>query len=328
MRGRRRTAPTRSRPPRRRQPRPPAGRGHHPRAGPRPLPARRARSRDRSPRLRPALLGFGAEAGDTAPDDLPDARRQPAALQQRGGRPSTVRLPDDGPGLGQVPQDLADEERVAVGLGEQGVTEVSPSSPSSWPAAASIRPAKAASSSPPNVTRSTPVSRWATARSSASGELAVTSPSRNVTRTANEPASRLTMRSRSSCMLGSSAQWRSSSTKTTGEQVASSSRTAANNRCWSPSPASARPRPGREGGARARGAHWGSSADRAGPPRAHPRPLSTVDTGPRPPHHSVRTARSPRWRAPRAPPARTASSSRCPALPTRRRSRRRRRWRP
>ena len=29
-----------------------------------------------------ALLRFGAQAGDAAPDDLPDARRQPAALQQ------------------------------------------------------------------------------------------------------------------------------------------------------------------------------------------------------------------------------------------------------
>ena len=139
------------------------------------------------------MLGFGSETGDAASDDLPDVRRQPAALQQRGGGPSTVGLLDDGPGLGQVPQELADEERVAVRLGEQGVTEgepvlAEPVARRGFHQAGQgrvVEPAQRHSLDAGLAMRcGEELSQW---------ELAVTSPSRNVARTANEPASRSTI---------------------------------------------------------------------------------------------------------------------------------------
>ena len=63
------------------------------------------------------LFGVLTEPGDAATDDLPDAGRQPVFVAEVDRRdPAAIVALRDRAGLGEVPQDLAREERVPVGL--------------------------------------------------------------------------------------------------------------------------------------------------------------------------------------------------------------------
>ena len=147
----------------------------------------------------------------------------------------------------------------------------SPSSPRSWPAAASIRPAKAASSEPAQrhsldaglaMGRGEELSEGELAR-----HLAVAERHQHRQRTGVAVDDRGLA---AAACSGRRPSGDRRAPRRPAQQVASSSRTAANSRCWSPSPASARP--GREGGASAaRGAHWGSSADPGRPATSPPK---------------------------------------------------------
>ena len=64
-----------------------------------------------------------AQARDPPADHLADADRQARRPQVRARDPAAVLVLVDGPRLGQVPEHLTDEERVAVGLGQQRVAQ-------------------------------------------------------------------------------------------------------------------------------------------------------------------------------------------------------------
>jgi hypothetical protein len=66
--------------------------------------------------------GDVAQSADALTHDGPDAGWQADLGQVGGGDPPAVLL-DDRAGLGQVTEDLADEERVAVGLRPHGMSD-------------------------------------------------------------------------------------------------------------------------------------------------------------------------------------------------------------
>jgi hypothetical protein len=69
------------------------------------------------------FFGLRSEPGDTASDDFSEAGRQCGGVAEVGfGDPAAVAL-GDGAGLGEVPQDLPCEERIAIGLPMKRVCE-------------------------------------------------------------------------------------------------------------------------------------------------------------------------------------------------------------
>ena len=68
---------------------------------------------------RERLVGRGIEVGEATADHLPHPLRNPDVAELEVRRPTAVSV-DDRAGLGQMPKDLTDEERVALGFTRDG----------------------------------------------------------------------------------------------------------------------------------------------------------------------------------------------------------------
>ena len=84
----------------------------------------RSKSRPITAAVRQHAPGLRSEAPDPGPDHLPHAVRQGHPVGAVLRHPPSRGVQVDGPGLGEVAQDLAHEEGVAVGLPVQRMGEV------------------------------------------------------------------------------------------------------------------------------------------------------------------------------------------------------------